>query len=93
LFLPAKKLPFGARVGGQMREVVAIATKQGSEAVRQRAAARNLAPRLCVMDCIGRIVGVWILDRQGVENAACECYAVVKREMDKVAAKEVKFPR
>jgi CRP-like cAMP-binding protein len=26
-----------------------------------------------------------ILDRKGVEDAACECYAVVKREMDKVA--------
>jgi CRP-like cAMP-binding protein len=26
-----------------------------------------------------------ILDRKGVEEAACECYAVVKREMDKVA--------
>ena len=26
-----------------------------------------------------------ILDRKGVEQAACECYAVVKREMDKVA--------
>jgi CRP-like cAMP-binding protein len=26
-----------------------------------------------------------ILDRKGIENAACECYAVVKREMDKVA--------
>ena len=26
-----------------------------------------------------------ILDRDGVEDAACECYAVVKREMDKVA--------
>jgi CRP-like cAMP-binding protein len=25
-----------------------------------------------------------ILDRKGVEQAACECYAVVKREMDKV---------
>ena len=26
-----------------------------------------------------------ILDRKAVENAACECYAVVRREMDKVA--------
>ena len=28
---------------------------------------------------------IQILDRKGVEQAACECYAVVKREMDKVA--------
>ena len=28
---------------------------------------------------------IQILNRKGIENAACECYTVVKREMDKVA--------
>ena len=29
-----------------------------------------------------------ILDRKGVEQAACECYAVVRREMDKLAPRD-----
>ena len=58
-----------------------IATMLGVRREGVTEAARKLQARGLISYCRGHIV---VLDRPGLERACCECYAVVKRECDRL---------